>query len=99
MQPRRSSKLRECTSPSSTADSFGTINLKPLHPLRCKDFVRRMEVNYLGAIKILQNYLPQLRNTKKTRNSLIRVCTGKDRIFRLETTQILILGFSKRPHL
>ena len=58
-----------------------------------------MEVNYLGAIKILQNYLPQLRNTEKNRNSLIRVCMGKDRIFRLETTQILILGFSTRPHL
>jgi NAD(P)-dependent dehydrogenase (short-subunit alcohol dehydrogenase family) len=39
----------------------GTINLKPFHLLRRKDFVQDLEVNYLGAVKTLQHYLPQLR--------------------------------------
>ena len=39
----------------------GTINLKPFHLLRRKDFVEDLEVNYLGAVKTLQHYLPQLR--------------------------------------
>jgi NAD(P)-dependent dehydrogenase (short-subunit alcohol dehydrogenase family) len=39
----------------------GTINLKPFHLLRRKDFVRDLEVNYLGAVKTLQHFLPQLR--------------------------------------
>jgi 3-oxoacyl-[acyl-carrier protein] reductase len=39
----------------------GTINLKPFHLLRRKDFVQDLEVNYLGAVKTLQQYLPRLR--------------------------------------
>lgn len=42
----------------------GTINLKPFHLLRRKDFLRDLEVNYLGAVKTLQNYLPQLRRSE-----------------------------------
>jgi 3-oxoacyl-[acyl-carrier protein] reductase len=39
----------------------GTINLKPFHLLRRKDFLQDLEVNYLGAVKTIQNYLPQLK--------------------------------------
>jgi NAD(P)-dependent dehydrogenase (short-subunit alcohol dehydrogenase family) len=39
----------------------GTINLKPFHLLRRKDFIQDLEVIYLGAVRILQHYLPQLR--------------------------------------
>lgn len=39
----------------------GTINLKPFHLLRRKDFVQDLEVNYLGAVKTLQHFLPHLR--------------------------------------
>ena len=42
----------------------GTINLKPFHLLRRKDFVQDLEVNYLGAVKTLQQYLPQLRKAE-----------------------------------
>jgi NAD(P)-dependent dehydrogenase (short-subunit alcohol dehydrogenase family) len=35
--------------------------LKPFHLLRSRDFVRDLEVNYLGAVKTLQHYLPRLR--------------------------------------
>jgi 3-oxoacyl-[acyl-carrier protein] reductase len=42
----------------------GTINLKPFHLLRRQDFVQDLEVNYLGAVKTLQQYLPQLRKAE-----------------------------------
>jgi 3-oxoacyl-[acyl-carrier protein] reductase len=42
----------------------GTINLKPFHLLRRKDFVQDLEVNYLGAVKTLQHYLQQLRKAE-----------------------------------
>jgi NAD(P)-dependent dehydrogenase (short-subunit alcohol dehydrogenase family) len=43
----------------------GTINLKPFRLLRRSDFVQDLEVNYLGAIKALQYYLPQLKKAEK----------------------------------
>jgi NAD(P)-dependent dehydrogenase (short-subunit alcohol dehydrogenase family) len=43
----------------------GTINLKPFHLLRPKDFTRDLEVNYLCAIKTLQYYLPLLKMSEK----------------------------------
>ena len=42
----------------------GTINLKPFHLLRRKDFAADLEVNYLGAVKTLQHFLPQLRKSE-----------------------------------
>lgn len=42
----------------------GTINLKPFHLLRRKDFLKDLEINYLGAVKTIQNYLPQLRKSE-----------------------------------
>jgi len=51
----------------------GTINLKPFHLLRPKDFVDDLEVNYLGAVKTIQHFLPQLR--KSERASVVLVST------------------------
>ena len=42
----------------------GTINLKPFHLLRRKDFLQDLEVNYLGAVMTLQQYLPQLKESQ-----------------------------------
>lgn len=42
----------------------GTINLKPFHQLRRKDFLEDLEVNFLGAVKTLQHYLPQLKKSE-----------------------------------
>ena len=39
----------------------GTITLKPFHLLRRQDFLRDLEVNYLGAVKTLQRYLPEVK--------------------------------------
>ena len=39
----------------------GTITLKPFHLLRRQDYLRDLEVNYLGAVKTLQRYLPQVK--------------------------------------
>jgi len=46
----------------------GTINLKPLKSLKSKDFTDDFNVNALGAIRTIQNYLP---NLSKERNSSI----------------------------
>lgn len=51
----------------------GTINLKPFHLLRRQDFVQDLEVNYLGAVKTLQHYLPQLR--KAAASSVVMMST------------------------
>lgn len=41
----------------------GTLNLRPFHLLRRKDFLHDLELNYLGAVKTLQRYLPQLKQS------------------------------------
>ena len=40
----------------------GTITLRPFHLLRRQHFLQDLEVNYLGAVKALQFYLPQIKN-------------------------------------
>lgn len=39
----------------------GTITLRPFHLLRRADFLNDLELNYLGAVRTLQRYLPQLK--------------------------------------
>jgi NAD(P)-dependent dehydrogenase (short-subunit alcohol dehydrogenase family) len=41
----------------------GTINLRPFHLLRRRDFLQDLEINYLGAVKTLQRYLPQMKKS------------------------------------
>jgi NAD(P)-dependent dehydrogenase (short-subunit alcohol dehydrogenase family) len=42
----------------------GTINLKPFARLPVEDFVKDYEVNALGAVMFLQNYLPLLKKSE-----------------------------------
>lgn len=46
----------------------GTILLKPIHLLKQEDFVRDMEVNFFGAVRSVQHFLP---NLKKAKNASI----------------------------
>lgn len=39
----------------------GTINLKPFHRLTMDDFANDWQVNVMGAVKVVQHYLPQLK--------------------------------------
>lgn len=41
----------------------GTINLKPFHRLTEKDFLADLQVNLLGAIRVLQQALPSLKKS------------------------------------
>lgn len=38
----------------------GSINLKPFRALKEADFLNDLQINYLGAIKVIQKYLPNL---------------------------------------
>ncbi len=41
----------------------GTINLRPFHMLKEVDFLKDLEVNYLGAVKVLQALYPKLKKS------------------------------------
>lgn len=43
----------------------GSINLKPLNRLDIADFKQDFEVNVIGAVKCIQNYLPLLKKSDK----------------------------------
>lgn len=51
----------------------GTITLRPFNLLRRRDFLHDLELNYLGAVKTLQHYLPQLK--KSSRGSIVLMST------------------------
>lgn len=42
----------------------GTINLKPLRALKQGDFQNDLNINLLGAVRVIQNYLPQLQKSE-----------------------------------
>ncbi len=46
----------------------GTINLKPFHRLTEEDFLRDWQINFMGAVRIIQALLPKL---KKSPNASI----------------------------
>ena len=43
----------------------GTITLRPFNMLRQKDFLADLELNYLSAVKVLQHYLPQIKEADR----------------------------------
>jgi len=43
----------------------GTINLKPFHGLKVDDFQKDFDINVLGAIKVLQTFIRQLKKQEK----------------------------------
>ncbi len=42
----------------------GTINLKPFSSLKIEDFIQDININFLGAVKSIKNYLPNLKQSK-----------------------------------
>jgi NAD(P)-dependent dehydrogenase (short-subunit alcohol dehydrogenase family) len=42
----------------------GTINLKPFHRLSTQDFYDDWQINFLGAVKVIQSVLPRLKIAK-----------------------------------
>ncbi len=44
---------------------IGTINLKPFNRLSADDFLNDWQVNVMGAVRIIQHYLPQLKNSEQ----------------------------------
>lgn len=44
----------------------GTINLKPFKTLKVEDFYFDLEVNFLGAVKIINKYLNNLKSVEKS---------------------------------
>jgi NAD(P)-dependent dehydrogenase (short-subunit alcohol dehydrogenase family) len=41
----------------------GSINLKPFHRLSEEDFIKDFKINVLGAVKIIQKFLPNLKKS------------------------------------
>ncbi len=57
----------------------GTINLKPFKTLKAEDYQKDFEVNLLGAVKIINGYLPNLKsagNSSTVLFSTVAVQTG-----------------------
>lgn len=42
----------------------GTINLKPFRSLKTEDFQHDLDINFLGAVKIISKYLPNLKSAE-----------------------------------
>jgi len=40
----------------------GSINLKPFERLKLEDFKNDFDINYIGAVKAIQKYMPNLKN-------------------------------------
>ena len=49
----------------------GTISLKPFHRLTREEFARDMEVNFHGAVRVLQQALPSLKRTKSESAAIV----------------------------
>lgn len=43
----------------------GSINLKPINRLNNDDFLNDLTINFLSAVKVFQNYLPQLKKSSQ----------------------------------
>jgi len=44
----------------------GTINLKPFRALKSEDFLNEYQINFLGAVKSIKQYLPNLQLTESS---------------------------------
>jgi len=44
----------------------GTINLKPFRSLRAEDYLNEWNINFLGAVKIIKHFLPQLQQAENS---------------------------------
>jgi NAD(P)-dependent dehydrogenase (short-subunit alcohol dehydrogenase family) len=44
----------------------GTINLKPFRSLRSEDYLNEWNINFLGAVKTIKHFLPQLQHAENS---------------------------------
>jgi NAD(P)-dependent dehydrogenase (short-subunit alcohol dehydrogenase family) len=44
----------------------GTINLKPFRSLRSEDYLNEWNINFLGAVKTIKHFLPQLQQAENS---------------------------------
>lgn len=44
----------------------GTINLKPFRSLRAEDYLNEWNINFLGAVKTIKHFLPQLQQAENS---------------------------------
>lgn len=57
-----SDELPECAQADGLMYAPGSINLKPINRLSIEDFQHDFNINVIGAVKAIQNYLPILKN-------------------------------------
>ncbi|NVJ88141.1 MAG: SDR family oxidoreductase [Flavobacteriaceae bacterium] len=55
----------------------GSINLKPISRLKLEEFRNDFEINVIGAVKAIQNYLPQLKNGNNPSITLFSTVASK----------------------
>jgi 3-oxoacyl-[acyl-carrier protein] reductase len=55
----------------------GSINLKPFERLKIEDFKNDYEINFIGAVKAIQKYLPNLKATENANILLFSTVASK----------------------
>ena len=55
----------------------GSINLKPFERLKIEDFKNDYEINFIGAVKAIQKYLPNLKETDNANILLFSTVASK----------------------
>ncbi|WP_111708365.1 SDR family NAD(P)-dependent oxidoreductase [Lutibacter citreus] len=55
----------------------GSINLKPFERLKLDDFKKDYEINFLGAVRAIQKYLPNLKESKNSSILLFSTVASK----------------------
>jgi len=55
----------------------GSINLKPFERLKIEDFKHDYEINFIGAVKAIQKYLPNLKATENANILLFSTVASK----------------------
>ncbi|UMB60717.1 SDR family oxidoreductase [Lutibacter sp. A80] len=55
----------------------GSINLKPFERLKLEDFKNDFDINFIGAVKAIQKYLPNLKQSKNSSILLFSTVAAK----------------------
>jgi short-subunit dehydrogenase len=54
----------------------GSINLKPFRALKSEDFLNEYRINFLGAVKSIKHYLPNLQMSETPSIVLFQYCSN-----------------------
>ncbi len=76
----------------------GTINLKPFHRFTIEDFEKDWKINFLGAVNIIQKYLPALKKAEQASIvlvSTVAVHTGMPYHTSISAAKGAVEGFTK----